>query len=260
MNHHPFPRAILLAALTTLAAATLPACGTEAPDTETPAAQDAGADAGADAPRVDPRVDVPRVDARPGDAGADGAAVVDVGADAGAEAGGAQPEDALVSGDALPLVDGPPAGRACRTGADCPAFPGWTCGGATPVCRCTPAGGEDQCGRRDRDCDGVADPEALCGARCTNTATDPRNCGGCGRACAAGEACAAGACVCEAPGSERRVMCGACVDTSTRGPTSPFCAFCLTVCSPVARRTSQALNDCCVRACDITTTPPPCRA
>jgi hypothetical protein len=36
---------------------------------------------------------------------------------------------------------------------------------------------------------------ALCGDSCVNTESNPAHCGGCGKACATGEACAGGACV-----------------------------------------------------------------
>ncbi len=40
---------------------------------------------------------------------------------------------------------------------------------------------------------------ALCGSVCADTQADRRHCGGCDAACAAGEACVAGRCVCTAP-------------------------------------------------------------
>ncbi len=51
------------------------------------------------------------------------------------------------------------------------------------------------------------------GPTCTNTSTDPRNCGACGHACGAKESCVAGACV--VPCDAGTTACGAsCVDTT----------------------------------------------
>src|SRR5689334_11674641 len=42
-----------------------------------------------------------------------------------------------------------------------------------------------------------------CGGVCANLAADPYNCGSCGRACGAGDACADGACLAPAPSSDQ---------------------------------------------------------
>lgn len=75
----------------------------------------------------------------------------------------------VASGDAATPADGRtsaiPAGRTCETAADC----NWW-----------------------------QEPDSFrqcCGGECTNTRGDVENCGGCGRRCATGEMCAAGACV-----------------------------------------------------------------
>ena len=54
--------------------------------------------------------------------------------------------------------------------------------------------------------------ETLCGSTCSDTDADPANCGACGNACAADEACSAGACVLEC-GAGATACDGACVDT-----------------------------------------------
>ncbi len=59
----------------------------------------------------------------------------------------------------------------------------------------------------DADC--VA-PKTKCGAACTDTATDPGNCGVCGKACDAGTSCVAGVCKCTG-----EVCGGVCVNTKT---------------------------------------------
>ena len=54
--------------------------------------------------------------------------------------------------------------------------------------------------------------EVSCSGSCINVATDPRNCGACGAACAAGQSCSAGACACPSPA----IACGGlCVTPST---------------------------------------------
>jgi hypothetical protein len=39
---------------------------------------------------------------------------------------------------------------------------------------------------------GCASGEVMCGGACTSTQTDPRNCGGCGVACARYQSCSSG--------------------------------------------------------------------
>ena len=49
---------------------------------------------------------------------------------------------------------------------------------------------------------------ALCGGSCVSTDSDPAHCGGCNRACATGEACAAGACIAVCQIDARQVAAG----------------------------------------------------
>ena len=54
----------------------------------------------------------------------------------------------------------------------------------------------------------------LCGSTCTNLATDPANCGGCGLACLSGQLCSAG--TCGGGCSAGTTQCGSqCVDTQS---------------------------------------------
>ena len=51
-----------------------------------------------------------------------------------------------------------------------------------------------------------------CGSQCVNAASDPQNCGVCGKTCGAGQTCQAGACACKAGA----LVCnGACVSSDS---------------------------------------------
>ena len=72
---------------------------------------------------------------------------------------------------------------------------------------------------------GGADGGADGATACTNTQSDPANCGTCGHACPAGASCTAGACGCTSP----LVACGAtCTDTQT---SATNCGACGTKCA-----------------------------
>lgn len=67
---------------------------------------------------------------------------------------------------------------------------------------------------------------ALCGGQCTYTGNDPKNCGGCGVACPAGQVCSAGGCSTDCmPGLD--ACSGSCVDTQT---SNDHCGACGTKC------------------------------
>ena len=91
-------------------------------------------------------------------------------------------------------------------------------------------------------CPSVA--ETLCGGTCRTLATDAQNCGACGHACATGETCSAGQCLC----ADGRADCdGACVDLSS---DPQHCGTCTTACSASQVCTTPAAGTAgCADAC-----------
>lgn len=63
-------------------------------------------------------------------------------------------------------------------------------------------------------------PQMDCGGACANITTDPANCGACGNACMAGEACNSGSCGCPGGGMACN---GACVDVTTSATNCGSC-------------------------------------
>jgi hypothetical protein len=97
-------------------------------------------------------------------------------------------------------------------GGDCDATGALCCGDAVcqgEVCRC-PAGRID------------------CGGACVDPETDRRNCGGCGRVCAEGQACVDGACS-GCPAGQEELANGSCAEICDPGiqdcPSGCFCSM-----------------------------------
>jgi hypothetical protein len=86
--------------------------------------------------------------------------------------------------------------------------------------------------------------QILCGESCTAVSTDPGNCGACGHACAAGEWCTGGTCLCP----DGRTSCGGvCADLSS---DPAHCGGCGTVCdSALVCTTNDAGTTSCAGAC-----------
>ena len=61
--------------------------------------------------------------------------------------------------------------------------------------------------------------QRVCGGRCTDPSVDPTNCGACGVACTAAQACVAGACELRCPGTQA-VCAGQCTNLQTDGARS----------------------------------------
>lgn len=74
---------------------------------------------------------------------------------------------------------------------------------------------------------GCTPPETVCGGACVDTASSREHCGGCGRACPAGQVCASG--VCSASCAPPLLLCGGvCIDPQT---DPDHCGGCGVVCS-----------------------------
>jgi hypothetical protein len=86
--------------------------------------------------------------------------------------------------------------------------------------------------------------QKLCGDTCISVATDPQNCGACGNACPAGEACSDGLCRC----ADGRADCGgACVDVAS---DPDHCGACDVACADAKVCTTDAAGaTACADAC-----------
>ncbi len=131
------------------------------------------------------------------------------------------------------MINNEPTGRCTKpcVGIDeCPLGLGWNCEpieNEANICSCRATGSVDACDGTDNDCDGQLDEDAACAAGqvcdsgacicpaenvcssgCTNKKTDPFNCGTCDNVCEAGHSCVEGECKCAG------LVCGGtCIDT-----------------------------------------------
>ena len=137
----------------------------------------------------------------------------------------------------------------CTSADSCVA--GWDClplGGAGTFCQCSATtetcnGGDDDCDllidegtSTELGCTGLEQCSAgacrcdgallYCGSLCTDTGSDPTNCGDCGNACPTGFACTAGSCTCDAPAT---ICNGACANLDT---DTANCGECGLACAP----------------------------
>lgn len=74
--------------------------------------------------------------------------------------------------------------------------------------------------RKPRKC---KDPKTKCGATCKTLQSDPRHCGGCGKACAAGESCVSGHCTAGTSCPAGLTRCRACVDLASDRANCGIC-------------------------------------
>jgi len=89
---------------------------------------------------------------------------------------------------------------------------------ATAALGCT--GSEEGEAGPEADAPACTADQVLCDGRCVATATDPLNCGACGRACLGGQTCVGGGCQCQGGLS----LCGgACVDLASDGSNCGAC-------------------------------------
>jgi 6-phosphogluconolactonase len=95
-------------------------------------------------------------------------------------------------------------------------------GGLAPACGDDSGGSGTDASSSSTGMSGCGPGAELCGGACTVTAIDPKNCGACGNACAAGEACDNGSCALACSGGA--TMCGqSCVDTSVDPENCGMC-------------------------------------
>jgi hypothetical protein len=97
-------------------------------------------------------------------------------------------------------ADGGVCTELCASDADCPAANNWAClksdTARLSLCACRKLAETEICGDGlDNDCDGVMASCRRCEGRVV-AEDDPRHCGECGHACASGQLCLDGECVC----------------------------------------------------------------
>lgn len=93
-------------------------------------------------------------------------------------------------------------GNVCGAGKTC----------SSGVCTATSSANSNANNSSNNNANGNANsscaaPKTMCGGRCLNTATAPRNCGACGNVCGAGKVCSNGVCSCESGKTVDGVLC-----------------------------------------------------
>lgn len=130
----------------------------------------------------------------------------------------------------------------CAAAKDCPHGDNWAClapdGFGERVCACRKTSSEEICGNGlDDDCNGLVDDCLTCGGSQVSR-DDHENCGACGRACRADQACSLGKCSCASVGEQE---CGGrCVDVRT---DEASCGACGKAC-PTAQTCSAGSCGC----------------
>ncbi|MDF3065141.1 MAG: Tryptophan synthase alpha chain [Polyangiaceae bacterium] len=132
--------------------------------------------------------------------------------------------------------------KSCQDAQACPASDNWDCLGAPgqsfSVCACLPLGETEVCGDGlDNECNGVVDDCQSC-AGSPVPRDDPANCGACGNACRADQACDGKECVC--PDTAPEECGGACTSVTTDALN---CGECGTVCA-LGQTCSQGKCEC----------------
>jgi hypothetical protein len=165
-----------------------------------------------------------------------------------------------VTQNAIDCPDGGGGGPAsCKTPSDCQqgneceaaSCIGGTCGLVAAIDG-TVCGSTGKCANGKCACLGN---ETNCAGMCTDTTTDPANCGACGSACTTGAICSGGSCACKAGLS----MCSsACVDTATEAKNCGACGHdCLggtcsaSLCEPVVLSSSGQVRAIAVDASNV---------
>jgi hypothetical protein len=129
-----------------------------------------------------------------------------------------------------------PSGQACQNGTCAEICPSGQSVQCVPVCSANQL--------LQVQCVSCPPGETVCAGACTNTASDPNNCGTCGTVCPSGTVCSAGTCVACPSG---QVACGnTCTDLSS-DPSN--CGACGNVCTCGPPQGGDCVGGACPPAC-----------